>query len=254
MSIDPKMSDLIQADIDGEISAADKADLDAFLAKSEEGRALHSEFATLSASLDEIGELIPPTHLKHVILNQAPAKSAPSKGPGFVQRFFEAPILGYIGTFAAGVVLSLALVDSDQISTGAFDDMTGLVGTIADVDSVSSTHGTVAIDESEVAGTVTLRSNGPMLILDFDLSALETVQIIAKYSDQTIWFNGFAQLESSGTSVAAEAGTVTVTLEMNGKRRYAVYLNNPGHRPAMIEMQFVARGEVIHETNLEFGR
>jgi hypothetical protein len=149
-------------------------------------------------------------------------------------------------------VLSLTLVDSDQISTGAFDDMTGLVGTIADVDSIGSMHGTVAIDENEVAGTVTLRSNGPMLILDFDLSALETVQIIAKYSDQTIWFNGFAQLESSGTSVAAEAGTVT--LEMDGKRRYAVYLNNPGRRPAMIGMQFVAGGEVIHETNLEFGR
>jgi hypothetical protein len=252
MSIDPKYGDLIQADIDGEISAADKADLDAYLAESEEGRALHSEFAALSASLDEIGELVPPTHLKHVILNQAPAKSAPSQGPGFVKRFVEAPILGYIGTFAAGVVLSLALVDSDQISTSAFDDMTGLVGTIANVDSVGATHGTVAIDESEVAGTVTLRSNGSMLILDFDLSALETVQIIAKYSDQTIWFNGFAQLESSGTSVAAQAGTVT--LEMDGKRRYAVYLNNPGHRPAIIEMQFLARGEVIYETNLEFGR
>jgi hypothetical protein len=252
MSIDPKYSDLIQADIDGEISAADKADLDAYLAESEEGQALHSEFEALASSLDEIGELIPPTHLKHVILNQAPARSAPSKGPGFVRRFLEAPILGYIGTFAAGVVLSLTLVDSDQISTGAFDDMTGLVGTIADVDSIGSMHGTVAIDENEVAGTVTLRSNGPMLILDFDLSALETVQIIAKYSDQTIWFNGFAQLESSGTSVAAEAGTVT--LEMDGKRRYAVYLNNPGRRPAMIGMQFVAGGEVIHETNLEFGR
>jgi len=251
MSIDSRYSDLIQADIDGEISAEDKADLDAYLAASEEGRALHAEFATLAASLDEIGELVPPTHLKHVILNQVPAGSVSSKRPGLVKRFFEAPVLGYIGTFAAGVVLSLALVDSDQISTGAFDDMTGLVGTIANVDSVNAVHDTVSIDESAVAGTVTLRSNGPILILDFDLSAPQTIQVIAKYSDQTIWFNGFAQLESSGTSVAAEAGTVK--LEMNGKRRYAVYLNNPGRRPASIEMQFVARGEVIYETNLEFG-
>jgi hypothetical protein len=253
MSIDAKYSDLIQADIDGEISVADKAELDAFLAESEEGRALHAEFATLAGSLDEIGELVPPTHLKHVILNQAPVRSAPAKQPIFVQRLLVSPALGYVGTFAAGVILALALVSSDQISTGAFDDMTGLVGTIADVENIGPSHDTVAIDEAEIAGTVTLRSNGPMLILDFDLAAVETVQIIAKYSDQTIWFNGFAQLESNGTTVAAETGTVTLEMD-DGKRRYAVFLNNPGNRPAIIEMQFVARNGLIHEANLEFGR
>jgi hypothetical protein len=152
--------------------------------------------------------------------------------------------------FAAGVALTLALVDSDQISRSAFDDVTGLVGTIADSEFAVPEHGTISVDKSEVAGTVTLRSTGPILIVDFDLSARQPVEIVAAYSDKTIWFNGFAQLESSGTSVAAEAGAVT--LNMDGKRRYAVYLNNPGMRPATIDLRFTADDQVIHEAQLSF--
>ena len=152
--------------------------------------------------------------------------------------------------FAAGVALTLALVDSDQISNEAFDDVTGLVGTIADSEFIAAKHGTIFVDESEVAGTVTLHSRGPLLIVDFDLSARRPVEIVADYSDKTIWFNGFAQLESTGTSIAAESGAIT--LKMDGKRRYAVFLNNPGRRPATIGLRFKADDQVIHEAQLSF--
>ncbi len=250
MTIDPKYFELIQADIDGEIDDAGKADLENFLAESEEGRAVYEDLETLCRSLDDMPTIEPPQHLRHVLMNQAPVRSPPPPAPGLLQRLFAGPLLGYVGVFAAGVALTLALVDSDQISKGAFDDVTGLVGTIADSDFVVPEHGTVSIDESEVAGTVTLRSTGPILIVDFDLSAREPVEIVAGYSDKSIWFNGFAQLESNDTSVAAETGAVT--LKMDGKRRYAVYLNNPGMRPATIDLRFMAGGVVIREAQLSF--
>jgi hypothetical protein len=250
MTIDPKYFELIQAEIDGEIDAAGKAELETFLAESEEGRAVYEELETLCRSLDGLPAIDPPPHLRHVLLNQAPVKAAPQPAPGFVQRLFSGPLLGYVGVFAAGVALTLALVDSGQISKGAFDDVAGLVGTIADSSFVVPEHGTISVDESAVAGTVTLRSTGPILIVDFDLSANQPVEIVAGYSDRSIWFNGFAQLESTGTSIAAEPGAVAV--EMDGKRRYAVYLNNPGMRPATIDLRFMADGEVIHEAQLGF--
>jgi len=250
MTIDPKYFELIQADIDGEIDEAGKADLENFLAESEEGRAVYEQLESLCGSLDGMPSVEPPPHLRHVLLNQAPLESAPRPSPGFLQRLFAGPVLGYVGMFAAGVALTLTLVDSDQISRGAFDDVTGLVGTIADAEFTVPDHGTITVDESEVAGTVTLRSTGPILIVDFDLSARQPVEIVAAYSDKTIWFNGFAQLESSGTSVAAETGAVT--LNMDGKRRYAVYLNNPGMRPATIDLRFMADNQVIHEAQLSF--
>ena len=250
MTIDPKYFQLIQADIDGEIDDAGKAELESFLADSEEGRSVYEQLETLCRSLDGMPSIDPPQHLRHVLLNQAPVKAAPQPSPGFLQRLFAGPILGYVGMFAAGVALTLTLVDSDQISRGAFDDVTGLVGTIADSEFAVPEHGTISVDKSEVAGTVTLRSTGPILIVDFDLSSRQPVEIVAAYSDKTIWFNGFAQLESSGTSIAAETGAVT--LNMDGTRRYAVYLNNPGMRPATIDLRFMADDQVIHEAKLSF--
>ena len=206
--------------------------------------------STSAFSLDSMPAVDPPPHLRHVLLNQAPVKAAPQPEQSFLRRLFAGPVLGYVGLFAAGVALTLALVDSDQISRGTFDEVTGLVGTIADSRFSAPQHSMVSIDESEVAGTVTLRSTGPLLIVDFDLSARQPVEIVAGYSDKTIWFNGFAQLESTGTSIAAEAGAVT--LRMDGTRRYAVYLNNPGMRPATIDLRFMADDQVIHEAQLSF--
>jgi hypothetical protein len=39
---------------------------------------------------------------------------------------------------------------------------------------------------------------------------------------------------------------------MDGKRRYAVYLNNPGMRPTTINLKFRADERVIHEAQLSF--
>ena len=250
MTIDPKYFELIQADIDGEIDDAGKTELENFLAESQEGRAVYEELETVCRSLDSMPTIDPPAHLRHVLLNQAPVKTAPQPMPGFLQRLFSGPALGYAGVFAAGVALTLALVDSDQVTKGAFDDVTGLVGTIANPNFTAPKHDIVTIDQSEVAGTVTLRSTGPLLIVDFDLSTRRPIDIVAAYSDKTIWFNGFAQLESTGTSVAAATGNVT--LKMDGKRRYAVYLNNPGMRPATIDLRFMANEQLIHKAQLSF--
>ena len=251
MTIDRKYFELIQAEIDGEIDAAGKKELEAFLAESEEGRVVYSELEALCKSLDGLEELDAPPHLRHVVMNMAPITSAPRSERTFIQRVFGGSTLGYVGMFAAGVALTLALVDSSQVNRGAFDDVTGLVGTIAENEFEAPEHSAVSIDKSEVAGTVTLRSTGELLIVDFDLSTKQPVEILAGYSDRSIWFNGFAQLESSGTSVAAQTGSVT--LQMDGKRRYAVFLNNPGQRPATIKLQFKAAGELIHETQLNYG-
>jgi anti-sigma factor RsiW len=47
MTIEQKYFEFIQAAIDGEIDAADKDELDAFLAASEEGRAVYGDLMAL---------------------------------------------------------------------------------------------------------------------------------------------------------------------------------------------------------------
>ncbi len=249
MAIDQKYKDLINADIDGEITAAESDDLRAFLEESAAGRDLHRELAELCSTLEGVEAEIPPPHLRHVIISSVKPASAKPEAPGFLQGLFAMPSLKYAATFAAGVFLTLSLVNSGQVSNRAFDDVTGLVGTVADP-IAADLESSVAIEETEVAGTVSLRSSGSMLILDFDLMAREPVEIEADYTDNTIWFNGFAQLESSGTTVSAEAGRVR--LGMEGRRRYAVYLHNQGGRETTVRLRFMADGALVYETSLDY--
>ena len=250
MAIDQKHIDLINADIDGEIGGAEKAELESYLEQNAEGRALQAELLAFCASLENLEAEDPPPHMRHVIMNSvAPERTTKPGVPGFLRTLIATPAVTYAVTFAAGVFLTLSLVNSSQISSRAFDDMTGLVGTVAEpID--AETAAVVAVDKSNIAGTVSLRSTGSILILDFDLVAVDPIQIEADYSDRTIWFNGFAQLESSGTTVSAESGHVT--LGMEGKRRYAVYLQNEGDRKTTVNLRFKADGEVVHEASLEY--
>jgi len=249
MAIEQKFIDLINADIDGEIDAAGKSELDAFLAENDGARSMHAELATLCGSIESIEPESPPPHLKHVIMNSVKPTPVKTEPPGVLESLFASPTLKYVGTFAAGVLLTLSILSSDRISNEAFDDVTGLVGTISDPVSGNLIN-TVAIDDAQVAGQVSLRSSGSMLILDFDLVANSPVEIEADYADRTIWFNGFAQLESSGTTISAKTGSVTLAME--GKRRYAVYLQNSGERSVTFNLRFITGGNVVHEASLKY--
>lgn len=249
MAILQKHLDLINADIDGEIGDKDQAGLQAFLAESAEGRALHEELAALCSTLDRVDTVDPPPHMRHVIMNALKPIGAIPQSRGYLRKLFAMPALTHAITFAVGVVLTLSLLSSGQISTRAFDDVTGLVGTIAEpVGADVSTA--VSFDKPEVAGKVSLRRSGAMLILDMDLVATAPVEIEADYTDRTIWFNGFAQLESSGTRISAETGRVR--LDMEGKRRFAVYLQNKAGRETTINLRFLVDGKVVHTASLGY--
>lgn len=249
MAIEQKFSDLINADIDGETSDVEKIELQAFLDENTEGRALHDELASLCTTLDRVEHEEPPPYLRHIIMNSVPPARAPDESPGFLQILLATPALKYAATFAAGVFLTLSIVNSSQLSNQAFDDVTGLVGTVADPVH-SDLASTIAVDEVDIAGTVSLRSVGSMLILDFDLVSKDHIDIEAAYTDRTIWFNGFGQLESEGTTVSAETGRVR--LGMEGKRRYAVYLHNQSGRETTVSLRFIANGKVVHQTKLNY--
>ena len=250
MAIDEKYRELINADIDGEIQPDEKAELEAFLAKSEAGRALQKELRELCATLDADDLLDAPQQIRHGVMNSISKPRPEAESPGFFRSLFAVPAMRYAATFAAGVVMTVSIVDSGQIQQGAFNDVTGLVGTISDSDDMAPGIDSMVIHKSDVAGTVTLRNADPLLIIDFDLSTKGPVDIVATFDDKTVWFNGFAQLESTGTSVSADDGQIKVQVE--GKRRYAVYLHNSESHNLLINIEFLSNGEAVHEAILEY--
>ena len=259
MAIDPKFVDLINAAIDRGISAKDRALLEEHLAQDPDARALRDELSGLCAELDAVESIPPPAHLKHVILNtvsqQNTSQTASGGGDWRVRlsTLFGGGAVRYAMFFAAGAILTYTFISSDQISRQAFDDVTGLIGTITQPDYTAemSDEDSIRLTLNEIAGSVHLYRAGSIMILDFDLASQGPIEIVAGFADRHIWFNGFGQLESNGTTIAAEAGQVTVRME--GQRRYAVYLNNASHRAATISLRFYSGGTLIHEDELKFG-
>ena len=250
MAIDPNIIELINADIDGETSPAQKQELEAALAANPDAQAMHTELSSLGATLDELPDLDPPPHMKHAIMASIPASQPDEARGNWIGSLLAAPALRYAAMFAAGALLTLSLVSSDQLSERAFSDVTGLVGTISSDVPAGPAIQTTRIDRPEVAGRVSLRNSGPLLIVDFDLVSSGPVDIVASYADQTIWFNGFAQLESPGASISAESGRVT--MQINGKRRYALFLHNAGDRQIAINLQFKSGDNVVYDTEVTY--
>ena len=131
MAIDPNIVELINADIDGEISPADKDTLKAMMAESPEAQAMHAELSGLSSSLGDLPDLDAPPYLIHTIMAKIPKPESQDRRGDFLRGLFAAPALRYAAMFAAGAILTLSLVNSDQLSDRAFTEVTGLVGTIS---------------------------------------------------------------------------------------------------------------------------
>lgn len=256
MAIEQDIIELINADIDGELAEAERATLQDYLQAHPDAQAYYDELANMCASLDSVQQLDPPPHLRHQILHavtKPPAQKARQEEAPFWRSFLLAPPLHYVGTFAAGSLVTFLIISSNQISDRAFDDVTDLVGTMTtDVNSTGGPeYGTINLAAQVLAGTVKAHRAGPIMVIDFDLSASKPVEIIAEFTDPDVWFNGFAQLESDGTSVSAKTGRVS--LQMTGKRRYAMYLHNASNSAATVSLRFYAAGELVHEGSLTFG-
>lgn len=259
MTIDPKYIDLMNADIDGEISADDRVKLEDYLAGHPEARAYRDELAALCAELDNVEFIEPPAELKRAVLDAVTRQSAARPGSMTIdwrlglRALFGSAAARYAMSFAAGAILAYTVISSDQIYRHAFDDVTDLVGTISQpgATAMQSNEYQIRLGLSEIAGSVNLDRAGSILILNFDLVSRAPIEIVADIDDPDIWFTGFAQLESEGTSIAAETGRVTV--RMTGQRRYAVYLYNTSQAAATISLRFYSGGTLIHEDELIFG-
>ena len=248
MNLSGKTVELINADIDGEISSVDKIELDSILASSADARRYHSEMTGLRELMSSAERLDPPQHLRHLILDSIVPVRHKAARNNVRTGFRIAPVLRLATAFAAGVVLTWSFISSDNISRNAFDDVTNLVGTISDTDVRQAGARRISISHADIAGAISMRKSGHLLVIDFDLVSDGPMDVVAGFARADVWFSGFAQLESSDARVAAEPGQVTI--RMNGKRRYALYLHDSSSRLSVIDLQFVSSGKVVHEARL----
>jgi hypothetical protein len=249
MVIEAKYVELINSELDGEINDAERAELAAYLEANPEAQAVQAGLADLCGALDAMAPVEPPTHLKYAILDSM--KRQPARRPEPVsgwRRIFAAPMLRHAVAFAAGSILTLALFSSNQLSEQAFDDVTGLVGTISETVPTEAGQDSINLTSNEIAGTVSVHNAGALKVIEFNLSAEGPVEIVASFSNLDLWFKGFAQLENDNASIVADEGVVR--MRMQGRNRYAMYLQHASSVDTPVNFRFYAAGDLIHEADL----
>jgi hypothetical protein len=163
--------ELIQADIDGELEAGQRAELSRLLLASPEARALHDDLRQLTRMFSEMPRHEPPPELKSAVLESIQWRV--SDRPAIATWRTTAP---RIAAAVAGAALLAATLYHLGQPFGADVDRSGLSGTMA---SPTGAHPpTLALDLEGVTGTVRVRGPVAARTIEFDLASAAPVEVV----------------------------------------------------------------------------
>lgn len=247
-TLDERMAELIQADSDGELAAADRAELTAALEKSAQARAFQDELVRVAKLLADVPDINPPWGLRRRILDsiKLPVRAGLSG--------WQRPA-SYGLAVAAGVLVAVGVT---QMTPQSPQDMSNLVGTMVsqghDLDLARPATGELAIDLAGVQGQVRMKSLSLAWALEFDLKSEDTVEVAIDLDGSGLSFGGYAdQDENAGVgNMEVSAGKVRMTNQ--GSHQFVLFLRRApaaSNGPQEIRIVVNRLGETIYRGLLE---
>jgi len=228
--IDERHIELIHADLDGELSPEQRAELARVLLANPDARALRDELSRLFGTLAKLEEAAPPPSLASSVLSairwpdQARHRQISGGWNGRVA-------LRYAAVFVGALLIGAALFAPGIRSTGG-PDVSDLVGTIGGSGAAArqSPIDWADIDLAQVRGTVNAYRLGSQLVVELDLRVSEAVEVRATHAGQTF------QVSLDATS--------------GSKAERVLWLPDEAEDGAPVRFQIYADGRLIHEDML----
>lgn len=224
--LEERTLNLINADIDRELTVAEQDELDVILESSAEARAMRAELLKLSNLLDNAPLQTPPDGLTSRILNQlSPPHSAIKLSLGNFFRSFQPLTAGL--AFAAGLLFTVGFYEMSQQGAPS-TNAASMVGTmvVGQDTGLNLLANNLHFSGEDFSGTVSLSENSGLYVLNFDLDSRDRQEIKVGLDNTGLSFGGFA--ETPGTSknvmdtVAISGGTLRVVSQ--GRQQFAVFL------------------------------
>lgn len=243
--VDQEIYELIQADIDGQVSNTDCIRLQEYLENDSEARQLCEEYRRMVASLEAMPELDPPVGLTAAVM--AAARLSEKQGireprPSFFAAWFEFPVLGYslaflIGALLASGISQLRLADPTGMSVA------GLGGTMSPVRQFQPLR-SYQLEGRALQGQVDLTGSDQSLRLHFSLDNSIPVEVIVNFEGKNYYLSGFSQQKSEPLSLTAAASQVA--LLATGEQQFMLQLGKATAAASSIEVSFKRDGETIY--------
>lgn len=224
---------LINADIDGELGSAERAELASILESSADARALQVELRRLAVLMDGLPDRAPPADLAGRILEQVrlqpePVRSGSASRPKFslagLLASFQPAQAGV--AFAAGLLLTMGFYEVSQ-RDGTPADLSNMVGTMLakPSDSGGREMDSLSIAQPGLSGTVSLGEIGNYLVMNFDLDSAEETEIVIGLAEAGLGFGGIAHASADGsTEEFYEVSGGTLRVVNQGRQAFSVFL------------------------------
>ncbi len=183
---DPRQLALIHAEIDGELTAEQRAELARGVLADPEVRAVRAELRRLCTALDALEQVEPPKQLRASILAALPQSSRPQR-EFFQLRWRYAAVIAVM--LAAGAVVVETLRGPETATRDVAGTMAAArAPTIVD---------TVRLANGPVTGRVSLYHDGAGLGLEFDLVTSAPVDVLVASDGHTLRVNGLGRKDKS---------------------------------------------------------
>ncbi len=228
-----RLLDLIQADLDGALPAAERAELARLLLQDPEARRLHGQLQRTDQLLRDIPAAEPPAGLRDAVIT-GPAR--PEEAPGHWNRLSTYRIAA---AFLGGIlVVGAAYYVSDGRPAG--EELQGSVSAGKDL-AVAAAERHVSIRAEGIEVDATLRSVGEVLHLEIASSATTSGELAVKIDPAATSLAGSAD----DASVTAAGDEVGVQLPAG---RHVRVLEFSGSAPIRLELR--AEGRVLGQAEL----
>jgi hypothetical protein len=223
-----RLQELIQADLDGELSATERADLARLLLQDPEARHLQNEYRKTDQLLRDIGAAEPPSDLRAAILAGHTQSTRPDK-PG--QQHYGWPAY----RMAAAIIGGLLIVGLSYLVRDANLPARNLQGSVI----APQDHWSMRAEGVELGAS--LQRNGAKLTLELNSSATIPFEVVASIDPAATTFvgkTGDAQLSTARNQITVQPaiGSQSVVLEFSGA--------------APIKLELRAGGRLLGEARL----
>lgn len=240
--IEQRILELIHADLDGELDAAARSELQQALHADPEAQALHAQLAKMAGALGRMPPVAPPAGLQQQIL-QATRPSA--KVLPFRER--RQQFVRYAMALAAGMIIATVGIGFSGGSRLGLDP-DQLVGTIGGRDDAPAAPASkIALQAPGLTGTVGLGEVDGRWQLVFDLSSEQPVTVTAAYADAAFRLGGYTQQDPGVGSFSATPGRIDFVNQ--GTQHLALFLE-PG-AGGRVRISFAGQGTLPAEAVLD---
>ena len=215
--LDEKSFELLNAEIDGELSAADRAELSRRLLGSPELRAVRDELRLACAELERCPQVEPPAGLREKILAAFPqaAQGGPTEALSRLGFALSPRTLRFAAAIVGGVLVSaIAFQASRSVDGVGTGDVTG---TMASSVPVAAGAGTLRVDATRVRGTVTLTPSAGELRVRFDLDPSQPQSAVPPEAIDVVVIRGREEIQLQKIAAAQQAGGTAYEATLAGR-------------------------------------